>query len=192
MQGVKAPASFETHRLLLRRPQPEDAAVVFARYANDPEVTRFVGWPKHESVADTQAFLAFSDAEWERWQAGPYMIWSRSDGVLLGSTGLGFETPYRAATGYVLARDAWGRGYATEALNAMVDIAPRVGVQRLYALCHLEHRASWRVLEKCGFEREGILRRYAEFPNLAFPAPADVLCYARTFEPVRGSERHAG
>ncbi|HEX2520507.1 MAG TPA: GNAT family N-acetyltransferase [Terriglobia bacterium] len=150
MQEVKAPASFETHRLLLRRPQPEDAAVVFARYANDPEVTRFVGWPKHESVADTQAFLAFSDAEWERWQAGPYLIWSRSDGVLLGSTGLGFETPYRAATGYVLARDAWGRGYATEALNAMVDIAPRVGVQRLYALCHLEHRASWRSSRNVG------------------------------------------
>jgi RimJ/RimL family protein N-acetyltransferase len=52
----------------------------------------------------------------------------------------------------------------------------------LYALCHPGHRASWRVLEKCGFEREGLLRRYAAFPNLGAEDPGDVLCYARVFE----------
>jgi RimJ/RimL family protein N-acetyltransferase len=37
------------------------------------------------------------------------------------------------------------------------------------------------VLEKCGFLREGVLRRYAEFPNLAPGEPADCLCYSRVF-----------
>jgi RimJ/RimL family protein N-acetyltransferase len=179
---VKAPATIETQRLLLRRPNAGDAAAVFARYASDPDVTRFLSWPRHESVADTQAFLAFCDAEWERWPAGPYVILSRADGALIGGSGLTFETPHRAATGYVLAKEAWGRGYATETLEAMLDLAPGVGVRRLYALCHPEHRASWRVLEKCGLTREGTLRRYAEFPNLAPGVATDVLCYATVFD----------
>ena len=97
---------------------------------------------------------------------------------LVGSTGLSFETGQRAATGYLLARDAWGRGYATEALRAMVEVARGAGVLRLYALCHTDHAASVRVLEKAGFAREGTLRRYFVFPNLSPGEPLDVLCYA--------------
>ena len=176
---MRTPEKLETARLVLRRPRPDDARAIFERYAGDPEVTRFMGWPRHESLADTKSFLAFSDTAWEHWQAGPYLILKR-DGALLGSTGLEFETPYRAMTGYVLARDAWGQGHATEALSAVADLAPRAGVERLYAVCHTEHQASRRVLEKCGFVQEGILRRYLVFPNLAPGVPADVLCYART------------
>jgi len=60
----------------------------------------------------------------------------------------------------------------------MVQIAKTVGVRRLYALCHTEHRASWRVLEKGGFLREGTLHQYIEFPNLKPGELADVFCYA--------------
>lgn len=174
-----APEELRTPRLVLRRPRAGDAASIFERYAGDPQVTRFLGWPRHASPNDTRAFIAFSDAEWERWPAGPYLIVSATGGVLLGSTGFGFETPYRAVTGYVLARDAWGHGYATEALTAISGLARTVGVRRLYALCHVQHPASARVLEKCGFEREGVLRKYTEFPNLEPGEPQDVLCYAR-------------
>ena len=82
---------------------------------------------------------------------GVYLIESRESGALLGSTGLLFGAPYRAMTGYVLAKDAWGRSYATEALRTMVETAGPLGVRRLYALCHHEHRASARVLENAGF-----------------------------------------
>ncbi len=176
-----APERIETARLVLRRPLATDAEAIFARYAADPEVTRFLSFRTHESLDQTRAFLAFSDAEWDRWPAGPYLLESRASGTLLGSTGFGFETPQRAVTGYVLAKDAWGHGYATEALQAMVEAARGLGLRRLQALCHPEHRASWRVLEKCGFDREGTFRSYAEFPNLAPGQPCDVLCYARLF-----------
>ena len=173
-----APDAIETPRLSLRRPQAADVDAMFARYASDPDVTRFVGWPRHHTVDDTRGFLSFSDAEWAKSPAGPYLMFARDDGRLLGSTGLIFETPYRAATGYVLAKDEWGRGYATEGLDAMVGVARNAGVRRLYALCHSEHRASARVLEKCYFAREGVLRGYVEFPNLTPVQPHDVLCYA--------------
>jgi len=167
----------ETERLILRRPRPDDAADVFKRYANDRQVTKYLGWATHRTIEDTRVFLAFCDDEWKRWPAGPFIIESREDGRLLGAAGLGFETPRQASTGYVLAKDAWGQGYATEALTAIVRLAARLGVIRLYGLCHPEHQASMRVLEKCGFLREGILHAYSPFPNLTPGRRGNVVCY---------------
>jgi RimJ/RimL family protein N-acetyltransferase len=178
MSVPRAPETLATERLLLRRARPADAEAMFSRYASDPEVTRLVGWPRHTRLEDTRGFLEYDAGCWERSPAGGYVLESRATGVLLGSTGFLFETPYRAMTGYVLARDAWGLGYATEALGAIVGAAPSLGVRRLFALCHHEHRASARVLEKCGFALEGVLRRYAIFPNLDPGEPQDVRCYA--------------
>ena len=174
-----APERIETARLVLRRPRHVDAAAIFARYASDAEVTRYMSFPRHVSVDQTRAFLDFSDDEWRRWPAGPYLIEHRADGRVLGGTGLGFESPWCASTGYLLARDAWGHGYASEALAAMVDLARRVGVIRLYAMCHIDHAASRRVLEKGGFAHEGVLRRSTLFPNLAGRGPHDAHCFAR-------------
>jgi [ribosomal protein S5]-alanine N-acetyltransferase len=175
---VRAPDVVETARLRLRRPQTSDAESIFVRYASDAEVTAFLSWPRHRSVQDTRAFLEASDAEWQRWPAGPYLIEDRERRLLLGSTGFAFERARCAVTGYVLARDAWGRGYATEALGALVGLAPALGLRRLEALCHAQHAASGRVLEKCGFEKEALLPRHSELPNLGAGA-CDMLRYVR-------------
>src|ERR1700761_5857930 len=127
--------TLQTPRLLLRRPALADAGAIFDRYAGDPVVTRYLSWPMHRTLADTHAFLAWSDAEWGKGPAGPYLVFSREDNRLLGGTGLSFMSPTCAATGYVLARDAWGHGYATEALQVMVELAGELGVKRLEALC---------------------------------------------------------
>lgn len=185
---MQAPERVETPRLSLCRPSPADAEAIFRRYASDPEVTLYVGFPRHRQIADSRAFIEFSDALWARWPCGPYVAFRRDTGALAGGTGLMFETAARASTGYVLARDCWGLGLATEALGAMVDVAARCGVQRLYAVCHDQHRASARVLEKGGFTLEGTLRRFAEFPNLSPGRLCDVLCYARIFEILSSTE----
>jgi ribosomal-protein-alanine N-acetyltransferase len=177
---MNAPAQIETARLVLTTPVMSDAAAIFERYASDAEVTRFVGWPRHRSVVDTEQFLEFSASEWRRWPAGPYLVSSRADGRLLGSTGLAFEAPGHALTGYVLSRDAWGFGYATEALRAMIDVARGIGVVRLSALCHPQHHPSSHVLEKCGFTRDTSQARQAEFPNLAPGVIQDVNCFVIT------------
>lgn len=177
---MKGPRTIETERLLLRKPTIHDAQAIFERYASDPVVTRYMSWTTHRSVADTCAYLAWSEADWEQWPAGSYLVLGH-DGSLLGGTGLTFRTPVFAVTGYVFAQDAWGRGYATESLQAMVAVARTTGVRRLEAVCHAEHRASAHVLEKCGLVCEGLLREHTEFPNLAPGVRQDVLCYARKF-----------
>jgi len=142
-------------------------------------VTRYLSWPTHCSVADTQAFLAWDETEWQNTPAGSYLIF-RKDGSLLGSTGLSFKTQTRAVTGYVFAQDAWGHGYATEALTAMVELARQTGVQRLEAVCHVDHTPSAHVLEKCGFQCEAALSESLLFPNLDPAMRSDVLPFAVT------------
>ena len=107
------------------------------------------------------------------------MLLDKISGTVVGASGLVMEAGDSAATGYVLARDAWGKGYATESLHAMIGLAAEFKVARLYALCHVDHRASQRVLEKCRFQREGVLPRHSVFPNLS-PEPLDVVSYARS------------
>ena len=173
------PLRVDTERLTLLRPSTADAGEIFERYASDPDVTRYLGWPRHENLDDTRGFLTFSAAQWRREGAGPYLIRSRDDGRLLGSTGVAKNDEVEAMAGYVLARDAWGRGLATEALTAIVEAARAIRLPRLHALCHPDHRASWRVLEKCGFQRNATWTRKMEFPNLARGVDQDVLCFAR-------------
>jgi ribosomal-protein-alanine N-acetyltransferase len=178
---MKAPETIATDRLILRRPTANDAAGIFERFAADPEVTRYVSWLRHRSIESAQWFIGFSDTEWTQHPGGPYLLVSKATNQIIGSTGFGFETPYRVSTGYVLARDAWGQGYAVEAMHAITTCCPQLGVKRLYAICHVDHRRSARVLEKSGFSLEGTLRNYCTFPNLGDERPADVLCYSETF-----------
>lgn len=176
---MKGPERIETARLVLRKPTPADAEAVFLSYASDREVTKFLSWRRHQSIEETRVFLECSEREWTQGASGAYLIESREPMRLLGSTGLHFETPVIAITGYVLAKDAWGYGYATEALSAIVEVARTLGVRSLRASCHGENITSMRVLEKCGFVREKP-GYYVTFPNLG-PIPVESLGYVRRF-----------
>ena len=176
---MKAPERIDTERLTLRRPSAADAEAVFERYAGDQRVGEFLAWPIHRSPDDTRRFLAFADAEWLMWPAGPFLIYR--NGELIGSTGLAFESGGLASTGYVLARDAWGYGYATEAVLSMKALAVELGLRRLYAGVHPDHRPSARVLEKAGFRDDGIAKACAEFPNQIPGELQDVRLYAVDF-----------
>jgi RimJ/RimL family protein N-acetyltransferase len=63
----------------------------------------------------------------------------------------------------------------------MVGLAQQTGVQRLEAICHVEHRPSANVLEKCGFQQEEVHREHFVFPNLAPQKKSDVFTYVRLF-----------
>ena len=177
---MNAPESFQTARLLLRKPVLADAEAIFGRYSSDPEVTRYLSWPTHHSIENTRAFLSWSDSEWERWPAGPYLVFAMDSRPepLLGSTCLAFQTPILAITGYAFAQDSWGQGFATEALRAMVELAGLTGVERLEASCHVDHKPSAHVLEKCGFQLDTDLCESFFFPNRAGGTRAAVHSYS--------------
>ena len=85
---------------------------------------------------------------------------------------------HRADFGYVLGRDYWGQGYATEALQAVVEYAlSQDSIVRVWAVCDVENTASARVMEKAGLKREGILRKYIINPHIS-DEPRDCYCYS--------------
>lgn len=178
------PEYVETVRLKLCRPTLADGEAIFSRYASVPEVTRYLSWPTHRNLGDTEAFINASDQAWSDTGVGPYLVLTRED-VLLGGTGFALEAPHRAETGYVFARDAWGHGYATEVMGTVVCLAFQIpSLSRLDAKCHVANSPSARVLEKSGFLREGLLQGYGVFPNSGASQPADVWNYVRLRQPA--------
>lgn len=139
----------------------------------------FMSWPQHRSLDDTRSFIQFSDQEWDRAPAGPLLVFLRDTDVLIGSSGLQFEDEENAATGYIIAPDAAGNGYATEVTREMRALARELGVKRLSAACHRDHPASRRVLEKAGFSLEG--ESTTRFPNLNGGEDAPSMVYAVRF-----------
>jgi ribosomal-protein-alanine N-acetyltransferase len=180
MATYEIPKTLETERLILRRPRIGDARCVFEGWANDSDVAKYMSWPRHESLETTEHVIESWVKGWEEPNGGAFIITERRSGSILGSTGFDLANPMVASTGYAFARNEWGKGYATEALRAIVVLAESCGVQRLFAYCHYEHRNSARVMEKCDFEFEGRLRNYMEFPNLTPGEVTDVLLYAWT------------
>jgi len=172
------PEELRTPRLLLRRPRLDDAEAIFANYAQDAEVTRYLTWPPHTDIAQTRKFVESRVAAWEAGEAYEWVITLAPRDEAIGMIGLGLRD-YKADLGYVLARACWGQGLMTEAAQAVVDWAiAQPEVFRVWAVCDVENPGSARVMEKVGMEFEGRLRRWMRRPSK--DEPVDCLCYAKT------------
>ncbi|MEM7283846.1 MAG: GNAT family N-acetyltransferase [Pseudomonadota bacterium] len=167
---------FQSKRISYRVPQLSDAQAIFESYASDTEVTKYLSWARHQVVADTEAFLEFAQAQWAEWKIGPLLLECVDTGQLLGSTGLDRVDKNTASTGYVIARDFWGRGLASEALGSMIEIAVQHDFQKVFAFCHRDHLVSRRVLERNGFSYKTCYEKRLVFPNLS-AIPQDVCEY---------------
>lgn len=157
----------------------DDAEAIFHGYARDPEVTRFLSWVPHKSMADTRAYLRDCIDCWRDQSRFLWAITRLSDGTVIGMIDLR-PAGHMAETGYVLARAEWGKGLMTEALGAVVEMALGLkGIYRVSAVCDVENVASARVMEKTGMRREGLLKRFLLHPGRG-PDPCDAFCYAKT------------
>ncbi len=175
---MNPPRIMETARLRLTPPVLEDAEEIFASYAQDPEVTRYLVWMPHESIETTREFLFRCMAVWALETAFPWVIRRKGDERLLGMIEIRMDG-YRADLGYALARPYWGQGIMTEAIRAVVDWAiSQEEIYRVWAVCDVDNKASARVLEKAGMQREGILHRWGLHPNIS-EVPRDCFCYAK-------------
>jgi RimJ/RimL family protein N-acetyltransferase len=119
--------------------------------------------PKDE--ADTRDYIQrMLDSQVER----PRLIWElaivrRADSRLIGACDLTLENKDEADLGYILARDVWGQGYATEATREMVCAGfEQLNLKRIFAMCEVNNISSARVLEKAGLHRRTILPNYKE------------------------------
>jgi len=182
---VRPPESFTTKRLLLRKPRVEDAPLIFAAYAQDPEVTRYLTFRPHRELKDAHAAV---DRFLESWHSGKsycWLIFERENDELVGA--ISAREDQGINLGYLIARPYWRRGFMTEALGAVIEWAfAQPAIFRVWAVCDVENQASAQLLEKNGFHQEGILRRWSPHPNIS-DIPRDCYCYARTRDRISDS-----
>jgi RimJ/RimL family protein N-acetyltransferase len=87
---------------------------------------------------------------------GPFFLHRSEDDVVVGEIGGGFVEPGVVEIGYAVVVSCWGRGYATDAVRALVERARAVPeVERIIGHAPLDRPASGRVLEKAGFALMG-------------------------------------
>jgi len=144
-----------TPRLLLRPSFPEDAPALATAIADEAIARNLVVVPWPYSLRDAEAFLASP-----RDPVLPsFLIYERTDGPpqLVGSCGLGRRPSGAVEMGYWISRPYWGRGIATEACRALIEIARTLGLAQLEGSHFVDNPASGRVLEKLGFEPVGII-----------------------------------
>jgi RimJ/RimL family protein N-acetyltransferase len=144
-----------TPRLLLRPGFPEDAPALAIAIGDEAVVRNLATAPWPYRMRDAEAFLAKprdpilpSFLIFERGLSAPQLV---------GSCGLGRRPSGSVELGYWIARSYWGRGLATEACLALVEITRTLGFQSLEGAHFLDNPASGRVLEKLGFEPLGII-----------------------------------
>lgn len=151
-----------TPRLRLRPFTPADRDDLFALHA-DAEVMRFWDSAPWSDLTQADAFLARCSVLQEEGSGARVAIQRRDDGGFVGWCGLQRWNPDNrtANLGYVLAKSAWGRGFATEAAGALLAWAfETMDLNRVEAQADTRNDASAHVLEKLGFVREGTLREH--------------------------------
>lgn len=142
----------ETKRLALRAARLEDAKAV-AALANDRRIAENTARiPYPYKLADAEQFIAGANKKGE----AAYLITLR-DGTIIGACGLMFHYDDTPEIGYWLGVPYWNKGYATEALHALIDYAfTDLTHDTVQAGARVTNPASRRVLEKCGFQWTGV------------------------------------
>lgn len=154
--------TLETDRLVIRAFVPEDAAPMYRNWASDPEVTKFLTWPTHQSEEVSVQVVASwveknSDPTNYQWA----IVWKETMEPI-GSISVVHwnEDICEAEVGYCIGKAWWHRGVMTECFSEVIRYLFReVGVNRIKARHDVNNPYSGMVMKKCGLRHEGIHRQ---------------------------------
>lgn len=150
-----------TQRLLLRPFEHEDASAL-AALLNDPRVAMGIcNAPLPFTTLHASARILIIRA---REAAGKDFVWAveNMEGELIGTLGLSETTAGTMRLGYAYGRDHWGKGFASEALSAVMEWASRqLSIREIHSDVFYDNPASARVLAKAGFTETGNSARFS-------------------------------
>jgi len=148
----------ETKRLELRKLKASDYIDMY-EYAKKDSVTKYLLWRSHPDAQYTRDYLRYVQTQY---RAGEFFDWAivlKRSGKMIGTCGFAkFDYDNNSAEiGYVINPLYWRRGYATEAVQRVIDFGfSKLNLHRIEARYMIGNDASRHVMEKCGMEFEGI------------------------------------
>jgi RimJ/RimL family protein N-acetyltransferase len=157
------PFRLRTKRLVLRSPSESDS-LRLNRLAREsfPELNRWLPWCKTPPTPEaSRQFARESASRFVLGTAYTFRIVLARERKLIGCVGLHSQDPAVPSfeIGYWLATEHTGKGYMTEAVEALVAWAHfRFKARRIVIRADHRNRASWSIPERLGFRREGLLR----------------------------------
>ncbi len=160
-------------RFVLRNLDPWEGSQVF-RLTGDPAIMRYMGFVTHKTEAEATDLIVRYSSGPAKWLA----VCPQEDTTdVLGV--VGFEVLRHMATLTIMFRNDWkARGAGRQFSVPFVQwIFTHPQIWRVWTYCHVDNIAVQRVLERMGAEREGRLRRFEVFPNVA-PEPQDAYVYS--------------
>jgi len=165
-----------TERLILREFYISDVADMFD-YAKNPNVGPNAGWKPHRNIGES--FLVISELTESN---DVWAIVYKKNNKVIGSIGLHKDmkryNQKARMIGFVLNEDYWGQGLATEAAKFIIKYGFEVLDLDMISVYHYPHNnRSKRVIEKCGFKFEGVLRNATLLYNGDI---LDDVCYSMT------------
>ncbi|RZV33877.1 MAG: N-acetyltransferase [Sphingomonadaceae bacterium] len=169
-----------TQRLLLRPVWPEDWRILLVGIADEGVVRNLARapWPYTEHDAQSFAASPVSDPRFPRFLL---TLPGQQGSQLVGCCGIDGREGV-VELGYWIARQFWGRGFATEGARAVLDIATVFGHERIVAGHYLDNPASGRVLRKLGFQPTG---RTEQRDCLARGRPTEAAMYELRLQAIR-------
>lgn len=152
----------ETERLILRPINISDAEDLFD-YASDREVTKYLLWKAHEKIEDSiNVIINVFNKRVDRGIPEAHAIVLKSSGKMIGMCDFVYinESHKCGEIGYVLNRKYWGNGYMVEACREVIKLGfERLNLIRIQISHDINNYQSQRVIEKLGFQFEGIKRK---------------------------------
>lgn len=162
-----------TKRLVLRQPTMKDAQWYLEHFSR-PEMVWGGGEQGPRNISAAREEIRSDMVELYRKRQGfRWVITLKGEGQPIGSLGYYKWAPsrsYQAEMGYDLAKEHWGKGIMTEAMNAVIDFGfERMGLNRIEVYIMPRNKRSIKMVRNLGFKREGLLRErfFDEFGNYA-------------------------
>ncbi len=155
----------ETERFVLRQLEAEDAEIYhyqqMTAQAHSKAVWSFGG--EMESIEKARKWIGFANNAWKKKSRLKWGICTKRDAALIGNCELfEFANQSKAETGYWLGAEHQGQGLMTEAMTEVVRLGfETMKLHRIQAVTSTSNLASLRMLEKAGFQQEGVLRQYS-------------------------------
>ena len=151
-----------TERLILRKLVPEDLDDMYLLDSN-PEVMRYVGVPPVRSKEESAKMIDFIISQYNNNGTGRLAVIEKETNRFVGWSGIKLITETVNNTtnfyelGYRFLPEFWGKGYATEAALASLDLGfHQLGADKIYAYADIENKVSNHILTKLGFQNKGI------------------------------------
>jgi RimJ/RimL family protein N-acetyltransferase len=144
-------------------------AEIMLRILNEPSFLQNIGDKGVRTIADARAYILDGPiASYERLGFGMWLVEMKDSGVPIGICGLLKRDALEDVDiGYALLPEFWAKGYALEAVSAVLSYArDMLGLTRVVAITNVDNQSSIRLLEKLGFTYEKMVRLSAGAPEI--------------------------